>query len=477
MRAMARGFLAGVVAIGLLSFGAAGQERTAPTAPATPTTNGGGETGGRDVLTFKNGRVVEGRILEISENEVKIEVTHAGLKAVTSYPRADILSIERGVAPKTPDAGAKTGVKATTKPVEGAKPEAKAPASPGAARVYMLTLKGMFGRDVSLTPIRRAMEDAVASDADVIVVKMDATQDERVGFNGLFTAERMLPPFEEAMRDGKRVVFWIKRATVGAAFLPLVSKEIYFMPDGRMGGIGTLQNFDLGDKRVNEKQISLRLGHAEGIAIQGGYDPILVRAMARAGRWLAVNFKGGKPQYITTKPTPEQLADGWIVLTDDAEGDNKDTDEQIVRGTANDVLSLNADMALRLNVSKGTAEDMDRLVFAMGLGSEHTMVEGKAQKILDDWSKNVADATEELRHIRDRIQTFQQKPNEDPKTALGRRASLLRDMRSVMSTYAEVFDPEGQQRQQIDEEIEKIRQQIADLSKQERNGRNQPGRR
>ncbi|MFX8523840.1 hypothetical protein ABTM10_20375, partial [Acinetobacter baumannii] len=78
-------------------------------------------------------------------------------------------------------------------------------------------------------------------------------------------------PFEETIRSGKRVVFWIKRAMVGAAFLPFVSKEIYFLPEGRMGGIGTLQDFDLGDKRVNEKQISLRLGHAEGIAIQGGY--------------------------------------------------------------------------------------------------------------------------------------------------------------------------------------------------------------
>lgn len=240
-----------------------------------------------------------------------------------------------------------------------------------------------------------------------------------------------------------------------------------------MGGIGTLQDFDLGDKRVNEKQISLRLGHAEGIAIQGGYDPALIKPMARTGGWLSVNFRGGKPEYMAAKPTEEQIRDGWIVLVDDGEGPNKDTDEQIVRGKANDVLNFDADMALRLNVSKGTAEDLDKLVFLLGLGSEHVLLETRGQKYLDDWSKNTRDALDEIRRLRDRIQGFQQKPGEDPKTALGRRASILREMRSVFTAYEEVFDPEGQQRAQIDESLEQIKQQIAEISKREREQKRQ----
>lgn len=462
-----------MVAAGSAALSGAAWSQSSPSvggAAKTPEQSASANGATKDVLTFKNGRVIEGRIVEITETEVKVEVTHAGLKAVTSFPRADILSIERGVSAegKPAEAGVKTPAAGAAEK-DGKK--ASAQASPGAAKVYQITLKGNFGRDVSLTPIKRALEDAMSMDPDVIVVKMDCTQDERFGFDGLFAAERMLPPFEEAMRGGKRVVFWIKRATVGAAFLPLVSKEIYFMPEGRMGGIGTLQNFDLGDKRVNEKQISLRLGHAEGIAIQGGYDPILVRAMARAGRWLAVNFRGGKPEYITSKPTPEQVADGWIVLTDDADGENKDTDEQVVRGTANDVLNLNADMALRLNVSKGTAEDMSKLVFTLGLGSEHTLLEGKGQKILDDWAKSVKDAGDEMRRLQSRLQSFAQKQGEDPKTALGRRSTILRELRGLLGTYEEVFDAGGEQRARIDQELEQIRQQIAEINRQQRQPR------
>src|SRR6185295_3504780 len=99
-----------------------------------------------------------------------------------------------------------------------------------------------------------------------------------------------------------------------------------------------------------EKQISLRLGHAEGFAVKGGYNPLLIRAMARREMWLFWRLEGGSPVYLDHELRPED-GDGWILLSDDGQGQNKD--EFSFEG--NDVLNFNAKIAYDLKVSKGTA--------------------------------------------------------------------------------------------------------------------------
>lgn len=464
----------GAVAVGVLAPGASGAETAKPAAAEKAAA-----AKQHDVVTFRNGRVVEGEVLSEDGATVRMRVVVAGISTETTYNKAEILSItraERPAAPAAKDAAAKAATPApgsaapaasATPAPGGATPEATPTPAADGAKVVLLTLKGQFGLEVSQSPIKRALEDAATLDADAVVVKVDSTQDERVGFNGLFRAEKILPVFEEAIAKGQRVVFWVKSAQVGAAFLPFVSREIYFMSDGRMGGIGTLQDFNIGDKRVNEKQISLRLGHAEGVAIAGGYAPELVRAMARADYWLSVKFEGGEPLYKCdlAPPTDEEKANGWTVLSDNGEGNNKDSESDEVRGTANDVLNLNAEWAQRLRVSKGTADDLDALVFQMGLGTQYTKAEGRGQKILDEWATRVKEARDNFRRTRERVEKMQAKPDEDPETFIGRRINGLREMRSILATYEEVFDPEGEQRAEIDLQIDQLRQQLAEVAK------------
>ncbi len=458
----------------------------APTMPTASAMAALSDTeGGLDRVTFKNGRVVEGRIIEENEREVKMEVVFAGISATTTYKRSELLTIERGVT-KPAGGASKPDAPAPTAPKESGAGQAATTADGGdttgeGARVYLIELKGVFGKDVTETPLQRAIDDAKSMDPDVIVVKMDLKPAEEVefpgmsvaerirGFDGLFMAENMTPVIERAVRDGRRVVFWIKRAEAGAAFLPLICPEIYFTPDGRLGGIGTLQNFDIGDTRVNEKQISLRLGHAEGIAIHGGYAPELVRAMARSENWLAVRFEGGEPRYMMKEPTKEQLAEGWLVLSDNGEGDNKDTMEQEVRRQGNDVLNLDAKWARDLRVSRGTAGTIEDLVFEMGLGSAHTILEGKGQGIMDDWSKRVGAAEEEIRRLLLRHRDLQPQQGEDQARFLGKKMQLLREVSGILGVYSEVYDREGQQRAQMNSQIEQYREEIRKLS--QRDGR------
>lgn len=426
----------------------------------------------RDVVTFRNGRVVEGEILESTDRTIKMRVVVAGISTVTTYDRSEILLIEEdkplaGAAPAKDPATRTSTASGDSKVTKGAT------AQENAAKVYLLTLEGQFGLDVSEGPLEQALKDVENFSPDVVVIKMDTTQDERRGFDGLFVAERMTPAIERMMGSGQRVVFWVERAMVGAAFLPLISPEIYFTPDGRMGGIGTLQDFDIGDKRVNEKQISLRLGHAEGIAIAGGYAPELVRAMGHMDTWLSVRIRGGKPEYMLREPTEEEIADGWILLTDDGKGKNKDTMADAVRERGNDVLNLDADWAQRLLVSKGTAATLEDLMFLLGYGSNFTQVEGRGDKIMEDWSARVEAARDNLRRLNQRLEELGagNSAGADAKKELGERMKTLREMRGLLSIYAEVFDPSGDQRAQIDVQIEQVRQALQRANEQARNNR------
>lgn len=470
--------LAGCLAVGALTPSGSAAYAAEPEKAGAPA-----KATDKDVVTFRNGRVVEGEVLSDDGKTVRMRVVVAGISTETTYSKADILSITKAARPeakpaeKPADKAAATPTAGAPTPTPDAPKDAPAPAaSENAAKVCLLTLKGQFGVEVSQTPIKRALEDAATLDPDVVVIKIESQQDQRVGFNGLFRAESILPVFEEAIAKGQRIVFWVKSAQVGAAFLPFVSREIYFTSEGRMGGIGTLQDFNIGDTRVNEKQISLRLGHAEGVAIAGGYAPELVRAMARADYWLSVRFEGGEPVYKCdlAGPTDAEKADGWIVLSDNGEGSNKDTEQDEVRGKGNDVLNLNAEWAQRLKVSKGTADELSDLVFQMGLGTEHKAVEGRGQKILDDWATRVKEARDNLRRTRERVETLRQKKDEEPETFLGRRINLLKEMRSILANFEEVFDPEGEQRAEIDLQIEQQRIQLAEIAKQRKQQRQQP---
>ncbi len=409
---------------------------------------------GIDRIVLRNGRVIEGKILSETDSVVEILVIVGGISAPTTYPRSEVLSIERNVETDTTIPAPASTTKSDSR-AETATPRNSN--SPDGKRVYVMNLKGDLGRDVTVTPLQRAFDDAISYEPEVIIVKMDCGSAAE-GFDGMWTAEDLGPIIEKVIDDGWRVVFWIKRAQAGAAFLPLVSPEIIFMSDGRLGGVGDLSDFNIGDEVVNLKQISLRIGHAEGFAITGGYDPRLIRAMALEEEWLAVKIVGGQPQYITWEPRPED-GEGWTILTDDGKGKNKDK----FSFDGNDVLTLNADWARRLNVADAVVDLLDDLIFELNIGRDYTIVEGRADKILSDWSDRIERAIDQFQRLQRDFQEAGQ-----GSASMGRRINILKQMRGLLSANAEVLDPNGAQRAQIDIQIEQLRQQIRRANQRDR---------
>lgn len=458
-----------------------------------------------DRLLLKSGKVVDGRILEESETGVVMLVYMSGISARTTYPRAEIAEIRRGVNP--PPSAKASRVDAAALPVkprqeekgEGAR--ALDASDPTLTRLYVVELKGRFAFDISETPLRRAFEEAdkffndlipgsgimegkkvvdpARRDLNMVILKVNCFSEP--GFGTVFQTEKIAPIVKEQIVDkGRRVVFWVRLATGGAAVLPFISPDMYFTPDGKLGGIADLDEFSSGDKMVDEKLISAFMGHAEGFAIKGGYGEHIpaLRAMLRKHLWLLVRFEGGRPIYSDRNPKEADSAYDWVILSDDAEGDNKD--KEALRG--NDLFLLEPDWAEKLGISDGTAETIDDLAFHLGVHRHYEAIESnKGQKAVDDWKKGLEEAIKQVNR--------QERPGlrlgklwrdlgdieggsdfNERKRNRGRKMAILRQIRAIVAQFGEVLDPQEQWRAQIDGEIAKLRLEAEQDARDQRQG-------
>lgn len=400
---------------------------------------------GPDQLIFADGTVRRGTILSETATTVKFKGSVSGLAFETEYPKTSILKIVKGAKAAEGDkpAPAKAETVPTPPPIKTPEPATE----DGKQRVYQIDLEGNFGEQISQTPLRLAIEDARKNKADVLVISLNAEYransfeklgDDKANFDEIFRAEKLAEIFTDDIPKNwekqPRVVFWVKQAMAGAALLPLVCKEIYFAPDARLGGLGNLSFIfeGVGDDVVREKQRSLRLAHAEGWAIVGGYDPRLIRAMARAEYVLSYRLVNGKAELFEGMPSNGNE----FLLTDDGKDSNQDTDAQRVSGEGNDVLTLKADVAQTLGVSKKTVATSDELINAMGLERTALMVPGKSKQIIKEWTTGIDSAKRQLKKLRDDYgEVRMQQPGDyDARTRFrNQRKSVLESMKRVLT--------------------------------------------
>ncbi|MGP1346845.1 MAG: hypothetical protein ACTS3F_09310 [Phycisphaerales bacterium] len=459
--------------------------------------------GEMDRLIMKSGNEITGEILEETESTVKMRVIVAGITTVTTYQKSEILSIERAERSESgDDSEVKTERSDPTRrdrgrdsddDGDGEEGKRNNAADENAAQIYYVRMSGTFGEDISETvvqslvkdidrtfddkvevnmggAIRRVVDEAVR-DRHIVVLELDFNFNQfQPGFDQIWRCEEISPLLEAELDAGRRIVFWVRAAPQGAAFLPWISPEIYFRPGGYIGGIGDLESLVEGmqDEEVKEKQISLRIGHAEGRVIKGGRPHLVpvIRAMARMDYWLAVRFVGGEPQFLNHAP---RAADGpgWTILSDDGEGDNADDEDSLV---INDILNLDAEWAQRLGLSEGTISGMGDMARALGVGDNYKVLEdARGQRIYNDWREEVNRAWRLAKPTQQRFQgdrPLGEKWEDLARVeggdvrAIGQRIRILREIKSIVARYAEFMDRGGQFRTQIQNQIDELTLQI-----------------
>jgi hypothetical protein len=475
------------------------------------------DTSTPDRIVLRSGKVVEGRILEETDSQIVMNVVVAGIVAKTTYPKSDVLEIKRGVgtvdkAVKATDAAKTDMVKKEAKKeeTEDPAPSADAEEDPDLVRLYVVELKGRFGWDISKTSLTNLFAEADKElgdtivdpdppsgvkefgrvvdpskrDKNIIVLKMDTGSEPQ--FGSIFQTENIAPVVKhQIVEKGRRVVFWVQRATGGAAIFPFMSPDIYFTPEGRLGGVVDLDEFSSGDHMVDEKLISAYMGHAEGFLIKGGYEEHVkaLRAMLRKHIWLLVRFEGGKPIYLDREPKDEETQHEWTILSDDGEGENKD--EAVLVG--NDLFLLEPDWAEKLGISDGTVETIDDLAFRLGVQRHYKAIEkNKAQKAADAWKTGIEEAVRNINPEERpglRLGRLWREFNEididgdfnDRKRDRGRKINLLKQIREILTKYAEVFDPEGQWRAKLDVDIATLQLEAEEDARGNRGGNDNGG--
>lgn len=403
----------------------------------------------RDTIEFTSGKVLECTIVEETDREVRAIVYMGTIKSEMTYQKSEIAKITRGATPAP-------GTPPTPAPRTGGTPVIPSSTATEPTRVYVMNLTGKFGFDISQTPMRQAMKDAKSHRPDIVIVKLDnewmlnefeKAPDDAAAFDQLWRAEDMddilTNELQAEWEKPPKVVFWVKNAMGGASFLPLVVPDIYFHSQGKMGGIGnlTLMFQGVGDAVVREKQYSLRLGHAEGMAIRGGHSVEIVRAMAAYEYELAVSFDGDMPVYHPGRVA--RAGSGEYTLTDNGMNENLDTLEARVQGTGNDVLTLNAEWAYKLKLSKGTADTLPELLTLMGIEHHHTIVQGRSDRIMDAWSQGVGSAGRQLRRMWSEYNDIAIRGDYNERTrARGQRIRKIDEMLSLIRKFEEAVNPE-----------------------------------
>lgn len=408
---------------------------------------------GPDALIMKDGKVFYGTVLSETATTVRFKGKVAGIEFENEYNKSDILQVKRGEKKAADAAEPGRTIKPGSEPVKKEEPVS----TDGKTKYYWIELKGELGAQISETPLREAIRDARQNGADTLILEYDPEWkvNERnplpelaANFDEMFRCESICEIFtDDIVKDWSkqpRIAMWVRDAMGGGAFLPIVIKELYFSSEARMGGIGNLGELfeGTGDEIVRQKQRSLRLGHAEGWCNAGGHDFRLIRAMCFRNYVLSYRMTDGKPEFFEGYPTNA----GEELLTDDGEGVNADTAEQVLRGDGgNDVLTVNARLAEILGLSRKTVDTRDDLLAAMDIAIDSVEVKGRSKTIMKDWDSGVDGAKRELRRlIGDMRDVRVQPPADFPARSKARgqqRAILEKMLRIIKGKYSEGLSP------------------------------------
>lgn len=338
-----------------------------------------------DKLYLKDGRVLDGEIVrqessfvvfkvngkaEMFEmaDVIKVEKTEAAKPVAPDAPKTDAPKTD---APKTDapkaDAPAADKPKDDAKPADAAKTDGdkkgdrKTRALTGKPnRVAILNFgppgdwQEKVGNEVGVVIAASSFEEALPllekDNVDTVVV--------RIRSGGGYGLE--VDRFREVFRQYKtkfRLVGWVESAISAAAMSPWVISEFYMMPEGNIGACTGWSGNLVAVKGIELQQY---LAKMEGISIEAGRDPKIMRAMQ-----------------ILDAPLSYSVDDnGNVTFFQD------ETSGKHLLNRRDHILTLNANEAVDCKFAVAKAATFDELCKAMGL-KEYELAGTAASKYID----------------------------------------------------------------------------------------------
>lgn len=240
----------------------------------------------------------------------------------------------------------------------------KKPRTPGVTRVAILNFgppsdwQGVVGSMVGTVINAAAWDKAVPllekDNVDVVIVRINS------GGGMLLELSRFNDVFEKKYKPRFRTVGWVESAISAAAMSPYNLREFYFMPEGNLGAC-TGWSGDL--QAIKDDRLSDVLYYMEKMSALAGRDPKIMRAMQ-----------------IQEPLSADIDDDGNVTFLQSTSG-------KYVINPEKRVLTLNADDALKIRFSLGTAATKEELVKVMGLGE----VEWAGKEASEFIDKNMRD--------------------------------------------------------------------------------------
>jgi len=300
-----------------------------------------------DKLILKDGKVIEGTIINEVEGYIWIKYSVAGIEQTTMFEPNQITKIDRD-SPVSPaaavggDAGDKAPAALNGDPI---KPGANV--RPGTPKAAVITLGetrddkqgdmvGIFMTAYALDTMMPMLEEEVGSDGTgVVVLRFNS------GGGALLEIIKISDAIHQRYKKKFRTVGWIDSAISAAAMSAHTLEELYFT---NKANYGACTGFNGGTfKAISGPLLERVLYMMERISAQGGYDPLIMRAMQ-----------------IQQPLSCTRLPDGTVKWFGDA------TSGEILVNRETEILTFNAETALQVGFSKGTASTINELTKAMG---------------------------------------------------------------------------------------------------------------
>ncbi len=309
-----------------------------------------------DKLYLKDGRVIEGVVVREGDGFVFFRTKIGTLQKEEMFTKDQILRIER----EDPKAEPKTDEN-IKKEQQAAKVEDKAKTKhTGAKRIAILNFGppsdwqgsagDMVGVQISVEGFKKAIPLLEKDGAEVVVIRVNSG-----GGYGL-EVDRFHALFEKEYKPRFQTVAWIESAISAAAMSPWVLEDMYFMPNGNIGGC-TGWSGDM--QAVQGVGLEMMLFEMEEASRLGKRDPKIMRAMQ------------------IQEPLSYDIDDNGNVIW------RQDENGQHVLNSAKHVYTMTASEAVASKFARGIASSREELAKAMGF-SEVEWVGEEAAKVVDN---------------------------------------------------------------------------------------------